>query len=64
MTKKNIRIGIVVVLLVLLITLLVQNSGAVTISFLSMHLQMPLFAVVLLSVLLGWVMGKLIRNRK
>jgi len=64
MTKKNLRIGLAAILLVLLVTLLIQNSGAVTISFISIHMQMPLFVVVILSVLLGWVMGRLIRWKR
>ena len=61
MTKKNIRVATVAVLLTVLITLLIQNSETVTISFISIHVQMPLFVVVIIAMLLGWLLGRLIR---
>ena len=67
MNKRNIRVAIVAIvaiLVTLLVTLLIQNSGSVTVSFISMHLQLPLFVVVLLSVLLGWIISLLFGRRK
>lgn len=61
MTKKNIRIALAAILVTILVTLLIQNSESVTISFISIHLQMPLFVVVLIAVLFGWILGRLVR---
>jgi uncharacterized integral membrane protein len=64
MTKKNLRLAGIGVLLTILVSLLFQNSDSVTVSFISMHLQMPLFVLVTLATLLGWLIGRMVRFKK
>lgn len=63
-TKKNVRITIVVLLIILLVAVLWQNSAGVTLRFFSLQLQMPLFGVVLGSTAFGLGLGWLLKSRK
>lgn len=63
-TKHNMRTALWVILSVLLLILLVQNSTNVTLRFLNLHAQMPLFAVILLSSLFGAGICWLARRRR
>lgn len=63
-TKKNIRISVGIALAVLLITLLVQNSAVVTLRLLVWQMQIPAFGVVLLSAVIGFAIGWLLKSRK
>lgn len=63
-TKKNVRITICVILIILLVVVLWQNSATVTLRFISVKLQMPLFGVVLGSTTVGLTLGWLLKSRK
>ncbi len=56
---------IVVAFLVLLVVILmIQNAGAVNVRFLFWRFEMSLFLVILLSVLLGGIVGYFIKLRR
>lgn len=63
-TKKNIRITLFVILIILQIVVLWQNSAGVTLHFFNLQLQMPLFGVVLGSTAVGLALGWLLKTRK
>ena len=55
---------VVAILILLALVLMVQNAGAVSVRFLFWRFEMSLFLVILLSVLLGGVVGYFIKLRK
>jgi uncharacterized integral membrane protein len=64
LTKSNLRLILGAVLLTLLIVAAIQNSSQVTLSFVVVHFQLPLFLVILISALIGFGIGRLLRARR
>jgi uncharacterized integral membrane protein len=64
LNKKNIRIGLGVTLGVLLCIILIQNSNQVLLSFFALRTRIPLFGVVLISALLGFLLGWLVKSKR
>ena len=56
--NQNTRIILGSVLLTLLI---VQNSRGVTLSFVAVHIQLPLFLIIAISAVAGFGIGRLLR---
>lgn len=63
-TKKNMRIGLGAVLLTLLVIIVVQNSASVTLTFIAVGIQLPLFVVLVGAALIGFGLGWLARSRR
>lgn len=64
LTKQNTRIILGSVLLTLLVVLIFQNSREVTLSFVAVHIQLPLFLVIAISAVAGFGIGQLLRMRR
>ena len=64
LTKQNTRIILGSVLLTLLIVLIFQNSREVTLSFIAVHIQLPLFLIIAISAVAGFGIGRLLRLRR
>jgi uncharacterized integral membrane protein len=64
LTKQNTRIILGSVLLTLLVVLIFQNSREVTLSFVAVHIQLPLFLVIAISAVAGFGIGRLLRMRR
>jgi|SaaInlStandDraft_1057018.scaffolds.fasta_scaffold231485_2 uncharacterized integral membrane protein len=64
LTKQNTRIILGSVLLTLLIVLISQNSKEVTLSFIAVHIQLPLFLIIAISAVAGFGIGRLLRMRR
>lgn len=64
LNKQNTRIILGSVLLTLLIVLIFQNSKEVTLSFVSVHVQLPLFLIIAISAVVGFGIGRLLRMRR
>jgi uncharacterized integral membrane protein len=64
LTKQNTRIIVGSALLTLLIVLIFQNSREVTLSFVAVHIQLPLFLVIAISAVAGFGIGRLLRMRR
>jgi len=64
LNKQNTRIIIGSVLLTLLIVLIFQNSKEVTLSFIAVHIQLPLFLIIAISAVAGFGIGRLLRIRR
>ena len=64
LNKQNTRIIIGSVLLTLLIVLIFQNSKEVTLSFIALHIQLPLFLIIAISAVAGFGIGRLLRMRR
>jgi len=50
--------------LTLLIVLIFQNSKEVTLSFIAVHIQLPLFLIIAISAVAGFGIGRLLRIRR
>jgi len=59
--SKNVRIVVGAVLLTLLAVVILQNSGRVTLTFVNMHFQLPVFLVILISAAIGLGVGWLMK---
>ncbi len=59
--NKNVRTGIAIAIGVLLLVLVLQNMHATPLTFITWSVRLPVFVVVLLSVVIGFLLGKLIR---
>ncbi|MDP6357024.1 MAG: LapA family protein [Planctomycetota bacterium] len=55
--KKKIKIGAVVVMLILFVTAMIQNLGAVPVTFLMWSPRLPMILVLLISVIVGFIGG-------
>ena len=64
LTKRNTRLILGSVLLTLLIVLVFQNSREVTLSFVAVQVQLPLFLVLAISAVAGFGVGRLLRMRR
>ncbi len=63
LTKQTTRIIFGSVLLTLLIVLVFQNSQEVTLSFVAVRIQLPLFLVIAISAVVGLGIGRLLRGK-
>lgn len=64
LTKCNLRIVLGAVLLTLLLVAILQNSNKVTLSFIAVHIQLPLFLIIAISAVVGLAIGRLLRMRR
>lgn len=64
LTKYNLRIVLGAVLLTLLLVAILQNSNKVTLSFIAVHIQLPLFLIIAISAVVGLAIGRLLRMRR
>lgn len=64
LTKQNTGIILGSVLLTLLLVLIFQNSREVTLSFIAVHIQLPLFLVIAISAVVGFGIGRLLGVRR
>jgi uncharacterized integral membrane protein len=64
MNMKNIRMIVGAILITLLVVVLVQNSSGVTLTFIAVNFQLPLFLVVLLFTLIGFALGWIFRVKR
>lgn len=62
--KKNYRLLALVVAVLLSMVFTIQNSGKVPVSFLWMQPMIPLAVVLLLTLLLGGILGYFLKPRK
>ncbi len=64
LTKQNTSLILGSVLLTLLLVLIFQNSREVTLSFVAVHIQLPLFLVIAISAVVGFGIGRLLRMKR
>ncbi|MEZ7843124.1 MAG: LapA family protein [Opitutales bacterium] len=64
LTKQNSRIIFGLALLTLVMALIFQNSKEVTLSFVAVQIQLPLFLIIAISAVAGFGIGCLLRIRR
>tara|TARA_B110000285_G_scaffold108772_1_gene123497 strand:+ start:4130 stop:4330 length:201 start_codon:yes stop_codon:yes gene_type:complete len=64
LTKQNSRIMFGSALLTLVMVLIFQNSKEVTLSFVAVQIQLPLFLIIAISAVAGFGIGRLLRMRR
>jgi uncharacterized integral membrane protein len=64
LTKQNSRIIFGLALLTLVMVLIFQNSKEVTLSFVALQIQLPLFLIIAISAVTGFGIGCLLRMRR